>query len=110
VVIPAGGDVLVLKQGRQTRVALHDPFDVDLEHLDEGGIIRAPMHGKLVTLFSAVGDHVEKGQRLAIMEAMKMEHALVAPVAGEIIEVTASAGQQVEEGARLIVVQVDSSR
>jgi 3-methylcrotonyl-CoA carboxylase alpha subunit len=92
---------------RQTRVALHDPFDVDLEHLDQGGTVRAPMHGKLVALFVAVGDRVEKGQRLAIMEAMKMEHALVAPIAGDIVEVTATAGAQVEEGARLIMIQGD---
>jgi 3-methylcrotonyl-CoA carboxylase alpha subunit len=106
-VVPAEGGVLVLDQGRQTRVALHDPFDVDLEHLDQGGTVRAPMHGKLVALFVAVGDRVEKGQRLAIMEAMKMEHALVAPIAGDIVEVTATAGAQVEEGARLIMIQGD---
>ncbi|WP_046863312.1 acetyl/propionyl/methylcrotonyl-CoA carboxylase subunit alpha [Microvirga massiliensis] len=106
-VIPADGAVLVLDQGRQTRVALYDPFDVDLEHLDEGGTVRAPMHGKLVAQFVSVGDRVAKGQRLAIMEAMKMEHALVAPVAGDIVEVSAVAGAQVEEGARLFTIQAE---
>jgi 3-methylcrotonyl-CoA carboxylase alpha subunit len=65
------------------------------------------MHGKLVAVFVKAGDRVEKGQRLAIVEAMKMEHALVAPADGEIAEVAAEAGAQVAEGARLIVLKPD---
>jgi 3-methylcrotonyl-CoA carboxylase alpha subunit len=63
------------------------------------------MHGKLIALFVRPGDRVEKGQRLAIVEAMKMEHALVAPADGEVAEVAAEPGQQVAEGARLIVLK-----
>jgi 3-methylcrotonyl-CoA carboxylase alpha subunit len=55
--------VYVLREGRQTFVAFHDPFDVDLEHMDEGGTIKAPMHGKVVAVFVGPGDRVEKGQR-----------------------------------------------
>ena len=62
------------------------------------------MHGKLIAVFVEPGDRVEKGQRLAIVEAMKMEHALVAPAAGEVAEVAAEPGAQVAEGARLIVL------
>ncbi len=104
-VVDAGDAVIVLRDGRQTRVALHDPFAVDLEHIDEGGVVKAPMHGKLIALFVRPGDRVEKGQRLAIVEAMKMEHALVAPADGEVAEVAAEPGQQVAEGARLIVLK-----
>ncbi|MFL5142434.1 MAG: acetyl/propionyl/methylcrotonyl-CoA carboxylase subunit alpha [Microvirga sp.] len=96
--------LIVLRNGRQTRVDRHDPFAVDLEHIDEGGAVKAPMHGKLIAVFVRPGDRVEKGQRLAIVEAMKMEHALVAPAAGEVAEVAAEPGQQVAEGARLIVL------
>ncbi|MFL5173890.1 MAG: acetyl/propionyl/methylcrotonyl-CoA carboxylase subunit alpha, partial [Microvirga sp.] len=96
--------LIVLRNGRQTRVDRHDPFAVDLEHIDEGGAVKAPMHGKLIAVFVKPGDKVEKGQRLAIVEAMKMEHALVAPAAGEVAEVAAEPGQQVAEGARLIVL------
>jgi 3-methylcrotonyl-CoA carboxylase alpha subunit len=99
--------VLVVRNGRQTRVALYDPFAVDLEHMDEGGSVKAPMHGKLVAVFVQPGDRVEKGQRLAIVEAMKMEHSLVAPSAGEVTEVAAEPGAQVAEGARLIVLKAD---
>ncbi|HEX8663951.1 MAG TPA: biotin carboxylase N-terminal domain-containing protein [Beijerinckiaceae bacterium] len=100
--------VIVLRGGRQTRVDRHDPFAVDLEHMDEGGTVKAPMHGKLVAIFVRPGDKVEKGQRLAVVEAMKMEHALVAPAAGEVAEVAAEAGAQVAEGARLIVIKTEN--
>ncbi|HEX2556529.1 MAG TPA: acetyl/propionyl/methylcrotonyl-CoA carboxylase subunit alpha [Microvirga sp.] len=104
-IVEAEEGVIVLDRGRQTRVALHDPFAVDLEHMDGGGSVKAPMHGKLVALFVQPGDRVEKGQRLAIVEAMKMEHALVAPADGEVAEVTGEVGAQVAEGARLIVLR-----
>jgi 3-methylcrotonyl-CoA carboxylase alpha subunit len=99
--------VIVLSEGRQTRVSLYDPFDVDLEHMDGGDSIKAPMHGKLIALFVQPGDRVEKGQRLAIVEAMKMEHALIAPADGEVAEIAAEPGAQVAEGARLIVLKTE---
>ena len=55
-------------------------------------------------MFAAAGDRVAKGQRLAVVEAMKMEHALLAPRDGEIAEVLAEAGQQVPEGAKILVL------
>src|ERR671913_134515 len=81
--IDGDGAVFVLRQGRQTHVARFDPFAVDLEHIDEGGLVKAPMHGKLIAVFVKPGDRVAKGQRLAILEAMKMEHALLAAAEGE---------------------------
>ncbi|HZB37014.1 MAG TPA: biotin/lipoyl-containing protein, partial [Beijerinckiaceae bacterium] len=59
--------------------------------------------------FVQPGDRVAKGHRLAILEAMKMEHALVAPAAGAVVEVAVEPGAQVAEGARLIVVQPDDA-
>jgi 3-methylcrotonyl-CoA carboxylase alpha subunit len=105
VVVEAEDTVIVLGGGRQTRISLQDPSAVDLEHLDEGGTVRAPMHGKLVAVFVEAGERVTKGQRLAVVEAMKMEHALVAPADAEVIEIAAAPGTQVEEGARLIVLK-----
>jgi 3-methylcrotonyl-CoA carboxylase alpha subunit len=86
-------------------VQLYDPFAVDLEHLEEGGLVKAPMHGKLVAVLVRPGDRVQKGQRLAVIEAMKMEHALVAPTAGEVAEVAAAPGAQVAQGAPLIFLK-----
>jgi 3-methylcrotonyl-CoA carboxylase alpha subunit len=108
-IVPAADAIILVKDGRQTRVAFFDPFDVDLEHLDQGGTIKAPMHGKVIAVFVEAGQRVTKGQRLAIVEAMKMEHALLAPADGEVAEVLATAGQQVAEGARLIAVTPDEA-
>jgi 3-methylcrotonyl-CoA carboxylase alpha subunit len=101
-IVETAAGVVIVEEGRQTRIELYDPFAIDLEHMDEAGVVKAPMHGKLVALFVQPGDRVEKGQRLAVLEAMKMEHVLLAPVAGEVMEVAAAAGGQVAEGARLI--------
>jgi 3-methylcrotonyl-CoA carboxylase alpha subunit len=98
-------EVFIISNGRQTSVRLYDPFAVDLEHLEEGGLVKAPMHGKLVAVLVRPGDRVNKGQRLAVVEAMKMEHALVAPTAGEVAEVVAEAGVQVAQGAPLIRIK-----
>jgi 3-methylcrotonyl-CoA carboxylase alpha subunit len=48
---------------------------------------------------------VKKGQRIAVIEAMKMEHAVVAPIEGEIAELMVAAGDQVAERARIAVVR-----
>ena len=108
-IVDADGGAIVLKHGRQTRVRLHDPFAVDLEHLETGGLVTAPMHGKVVAVFVAPGERVEKGQRLAVVEAMKMEHALVAPVSGEVVEVAAEPGAQVAEGAPLVHIRTEEA-
>ncbi|WP_010141416.1 ATP-binding protein [Oceanicola sp. S124] len=67
-----------------------------------GEIILAPMPGLLRRLSAAAGDRVAAGQPLAILEAMKMEHALSAPRDGVIAEILLPEGSQVEAGAALI--------
>jgi 3-methylcrotonyl-CoA carboxylase alpha subunit len=63
------------------------------------------MHGKALALLVADGDKVEKGQRLAIIEAMKMEHTLIAPRAGRVAAIVVAAGGQVAEGTTLMTVE-----
>jgi len=106
VVVRAGNRALVIRDGRQTAVSLVDPLDVDVEHAgdDAGGLVTSPMHGKLVALLVDEGEEVTKGQRLAVVEAMKMEHALTAPLDGVVADIAAAPGEQVAEGARLLTV------
>ena len=100
-----GGTYLALHRGRQTAVSLFDPFSVDLDAVGgSGGVIKAPMHGKLIALFVRAGEAVVKGQRLAIVEAMKMEHVLTAPRDGTVTELGAEPGAQVAEGAKVVVL------
>jgi 3-methylcrotonyl-CoA carboxylase alpha subunit len=86
---------------------LFDPLGQSADDADGGGVVKAPMHGKVVAVFVAAGETVEKGQRVAIVEAMKMEHSLVAPRAGTVSEVAVEPGQQVGEGARMLVIADD---
>jgi 3-methylcrotonyl-CoA carboxylase alpha subunit len=67
----------------------------------EGGRLTAPMPGKVVSIAVKAGDRVSKGQALAVMEAMKMEHTIAAPANGTVAEVLYAPGDQVAEGAEL---------
>jgi 3-methylcrotonyl-CoA carboxylase alpha subunit len=102
--IEAGEAVYVLRGGRQTVVRLKDFEAVDVDHLDTGGLITAPMHGKVLAILVEKGAAVAKGQRVALIEAMKMEHALTTPIAGTVAEVAAAAGSQIAEGAKVMVI------
>jgi len=68
----------------------------------ESGGLTAPMPGKVVSIAVKVGDKVSKGQLLAVMEAMKMEHTISAPQDGVVAELLYAAGEQVAEGAELL--------
>jgi 3-methylcrotonyl-CoA carboxylase alpha subunit len=107
VLVRSAEKVFVLRHGRQTALALIDPLAVELDHLegDADGLVKSPMHGKVVALLVQEGDRVTKGQRLAAVEAMKMEHALLAPIDGVVTDIAAELGQQVAEGARLMTVE-----
>ena len=68
----------------------------------EGGRLTAPMPGKVVSFAVKAGDKVSKGQALAVMEAMKMEHTIAAPADGVVAELLFAPGDQVSEGAELL--------
>ena len=72
----------------------------------EGGRLTAPMPGKVVSFSVKVGDVVTKGQALAVMEAMKMEHTIAAPADGTVAELLYAPGDQVTDGAELLKLAV----
>ena len=69
------------------------------------GDVMALMHGRLVQLHVAVGDTVAAGQTIAVLEAMKMEHALAAPVSGRVRTLGAAQGAQVSPTQVLIEIE-----
>jgi 3-methylcrotonyl-CoA carboxylase alpha subunit len=71
---------------------------------DEGGRLTAPMPGKVLHFNVKPGDSVRAGQVLAVMEAMKMEHAIAAPADGVVAELLYAPGDQVPEGAELLTL------
>jgi 3-methylcrotonyl-CoA carboxylase alpha subunit len=69
-----------------------------------GGHLTAPMPGSVVSVLVSVGDVVKKGQPLIIMEAMKMEHTIVAPMDGIVEAIYFAAKEQVKDGAELVAL------
>ena len=72
----------------------------------EVGRLTAPMPGKVVSFAVKAGDAVKKGQALAVMEAMKMEHTIAAPADGTVAELLFAPGDQVTEGAELLKLEI----
>jgi 3-methylcrotonyl-CoA carboxylase alpha subunit len=66
------------------------------------GALRSPMPGRIVSVAVREGQAVTKGQTLLALEAMKMEHALIAPFAGTVSELAVSVGDQVAENVTLV--------
>ena len=69
------------------------------------GSIKAPMPGKISRINFAVGDAVEEGDVLLLMEAMKMEHTIVSPVSGVLQSLGGKVGDVVSDGAVLAMVE-----
>jgi 3-methylcrotonyl-CoA carboxylase alpha subunit len=72
------------------------------DHAGEAGGLTAPMPGKVVAFLAKAGEAVKRGQALAVMEAMKMEHTLHAPRDGVVEELLYGVGDQVAEGGELL--------
>jgi len=83
-------------------VAEHDAIAHAGEGASEGGRLTAPMPGKVVSFLARAGDKVVKGQALAVMEAMKMEHTITAPRDGTVEALLYAPGDQVSEGGELL--------
>lgn len=98
-----------LEDGRAVKVELDDPLTWDAEGDDGRGHIRAPMHGKVIAVYVAAGDAVTRGDRLFVVEAMKMEHVVAAPRDGVVEAVLADAGDQVEDGGEVVTLAEETT-
>ena len=81
-----------------------DPLAHAGDHAGEAGRLTAPMPGKLIAFLAKAGDTVRRGQPLAVMEAMKMEHTITAPRDGTVGALLFAAGDPVAEGAELLTL------
>ncbi|MEZ0223680.1 MAG: acetyl-CoA carboxylase biotin carboxylase subunit [Alphaproteobacteria bacterium] len=79
-----------------------DPLSYEAEDDEADGRLHAPMPGKVVAVRVELGSKVKKGQPLIIVEAMKMEHTIIAPADGEVLSIHARVGDQVDEKLELI--------
>jgi 3-methylcrotonyl-CoA carboxylase alpha subunit len=101
-VYAVGEKIAVFGAAGQAIVGEYDLIAHAGDHAGEGGRLTAPMPGKVVSFAVKAGDKVRRGQALAVMEAMKMEHTISAPNDGVIAELLYGVGDQVAEGGELL--------
>ncbi|MFF0479806.1 ATP-binding protein [Streptomyces sp. NPDC004779] len=94
------------RDGASWHVMDHDPVAAALSGARHGGAdtLAAPMPGTVTVVKVAVGDEVEAGQSLLVVEAMKMEHVISAPHAGTVTELDVTPGTTVAMDQVLAVV------
>jgi 3-methylcrotonyl-CoA carboxylase alpha subunit len=105
---PVGRHVIVAAHGVHCDVFERDMLNRDEDAGSASASIAAPMSGKIIRLHVSEGQTVAKGEQLAVLEAMKMEHSLTAGLAGMVQSVGASEGDQVQEGQVIIVLASES--
>jgi 3-methylcrotonyl-CoA carboxylase alpha subunit len=105
VAVAAPDAVYVLRRGRQTKVTLRDLALDQAGDAGQGGLVRAPMHGKVLAILVEAGAAVTRGERVAIIEAMKMEHTLTAPIDGTVADIAVTPDAQVAEGAKIMLIE-----
>ena len=98
-----GDELHVFHAGRHTTLGYPDPLAHAGQAEAEVGRLTAPMPGKIVAFAVEAGQMVSKGAPLLIMEAMKMEHTIVAPADGVVEQLLFATGDQVGDGAQLLV-------
>jgi acetyl/propionyl-CoA carboxylase alpha subunit len=98
------GTILLFKEGAAYS-ANFASNRISQASLTADGAVLAPMPGKVITVDVAEGDTVTRGQRLMVLEAMKMEHALTAPFDGTVAELKVAAGDQAQVEALLARVE-----
>ena len=72
---------------------------------NRSGTISSSIPGKVVSLHAAVGDRVEEGEVLLILEAMKMQNEIQAPIPGTVSEVNCESGDSVEANVPLVIIE-----
>jgi 3-methylcrotonyl-CoA carboxylase alpha subunit len=105
-VVRAGDELHLFTDGRHRVLALVDVIAQSAGGDAAAGKLTAPMPGKVIALPVARGQHVERGAPLVVMEAMKMEHTIVAPAAGIVGDILFDVGDQVAEGAELVRLEI----
>jgi acetyl-CoA carboxylase biotin carboxylase subunit len=98
----SNGDIAVMKDGETSVVHPYDPFAAADAAGGASDRIVSPMPGKIIQLHVKAGDAVKKGQPLAVLEAMKMEHTLSAPADARVASVDVVQGDQVTDGAIVV--------
>ena len=98
--------IILFEGGAKFEIGLRPKVGTGHHSAHDGDIV-APMPGKVIAVDVAEGDAVSAGQRLMVLEAMKMEHALTAPFDGTVTALNVGEGGQVQVEAVLAVVEAN---
>ncbi|HSD75283.1 MAG TPA: acetyl/propionyl/methylcrotonyl-CoA carboxylase subunit alpha [Steroidobacteraceae bacterium] len=104
-----GRELCVIRDGHVVTVQWDDPAADSQREVHAGGLA-SPMPGHVLQVLVKAAERVRRGQPLLILEAMKMEHTIVAPADGVVQAVHFAAGERVEEGAELLELEPDESQ
>jgi acetyl-CoA/propionyl-CoA carboxylase biotin carboxyl carrier protein len=99
-----GGTVWLAGDGHVTALREQERLTSSAGATAADGAVTSPMPGTVTVVHTAVGNEVAAGTPLLVVEAMKMEHVLIAPVAGTVTELGVSAGQTVALDERVALV------
>lgn len=98
------GELAVFHAGTTYSLKVEADYNANKDAQAQGGAMTAPMPGNIVAVLAKVGDKVRAGDTLVVMEAMKMEHKVVAAKSGEITALPYAPGDAVEEQAVLVEI------
>ncbi|MCM0019776.1 MAG: ATP-grasp domain-containing protein, partial [Tagaea sp.] len=104
-IVRRGLDIVVFLGAAATPLTLIDRLAAAEGQQAGAGKLVAPMPGKIVAVAVAAGETVTRGQKLVVLEAMKMEHTIVAPADGTVVRVRFKPGEQTAEGEELVVFE-----
>jgi 3-methylcrotonyl-CoA carboxylase alpha subunit len=94
-------------EGQRFELNIVDRASVSEDASLAGGSLNAPMPGKVIAVNVEAGKRVRRGTTVMVMEAMKMEHNIVAPADGVVAEIRFQIGDLVDEDAQLLVINAD---
>lgn len=104
--------VQVLVNGVEKSIKIEDKLDITIKKMgletlvaSKSGNVSAPMPGLVLDIAVSVGDTIEKGDSVVILEAMKMENVLKAEGMGVVKAINCSKGDKVEKGQLLIEIE-----
>ena len=101
---PKEAGIQITLDGRDFNIVNRNALFASKDDAAGAGAVTAPMHGALVDIFVAKGQTVAKGDRLAVLEAMKMQHELTAAVDGDITAIHFDAGAQIPANAVIMEI------
>ncbi|MEM8767356.1 MAG: acetyl-CoA carboxylase biotin carboxylase subunit [Pseudomonadota bacterium] len=103
--LEAGGRLHLALPDRTLSLCDYAALGAAEEEAGGDGLVNAPMHGQLLEILVAEGDSVARGDRLAVLEAMKMQHEILAAVDGIVKRISAAPGTQIAADTRILEIE-----